>query len=105
MHGPLNVEIAQYYNTISKHIPYRLSLLKVRCVRLCIAYIRHMRDLGLCSIVNEIFVLLGRCVSLTGSWLPLFWDKLSIPSSKVQQSRTLEVGTDSFVTSQISEDF
>jgi hypothetical protein len=64
-----------------------------------------MRDLGFRRIVNEIFALLGLYVTLTGNWLPMFRDKLSIPYSKVQQSRTLEDGTDSFVTSQISEDF
>jgi hypothetical protein len=35
----------------------------------------------------------------------MFRDKLLIPSAGVKQFRTLEDGTASFVTSQISEDF
>jgi len=34
---------------------------------------------------HEIFALLGYYIALNGSWLLVFWDSISIPSSKVLQ--------------------
>jgi len=44
--------------------------------------------------VNEIFALLGYCTTGISSYLPAFRDNLSVPSSWVKMSKTLENGTD-----------
>jgi hypothetical protein len=47
--------------------------------------------------VNEIFALLGRYEAWLGSYLPKFWDKPSVPSSRIKEDLdhlTLEDGTD-----------
>jgi hypothetical protein len=39
--------------------------------------------------VNESFTLLGCYAAKIGIYLPTFWDNLSVPSSRVKQSRKM----------------
>jgi hypothetical protein len=41
---------------------------------------------GCCDGVDEVFILLGCCAAYVGSCLPIFWDSLSVPFSRVKQS-------------------
>jgi hypothetical protein len=43
---------------------------------------------------REICALLGYYAVLNGNPLPTFWDNVSVPSSRVKKSKTLEDGTD-----------
>jgi hypothetical protein len=48
---------------------------------------------GFCCSVNEIFALLGCCTAGISSYLQTFRDNLSVPSSRVKMSKTVENGT------------
>jgi hypothetical protein len=55
---------------------------------------RHIHDFRLCSDVDEICAVLGYYAASSGNPSPTFWDSVSVQSSRVKQSLTLEDRTD-----------